>query len=178
MIRYAMSRSKLQAPSWRFVKILGNKARVHILQLLLDCEMASLSDIVRALERDHGLKITVSGVFKHAKALEKAGLVRHESGGFLPEPDARKTIYMLEGRKRVARILELEKQMVDLLRTGLVFRRTAELAREVRGIGPGYRAERVNLIFWLDQLEKEMGNLTEDEKEKLRLWRIITASQG
>jgi len=141
--------------------------------------MASLSDVVHTLERDYGLKITISGVFKHMKILEKAGLVRHESGGItdaLEEPDARKTIYMLEGRERVAKILQLDEQVVDLLGTGLMFKKTAELARKVRGIGPRYRDKRKLLEHWLDQLEKEieLGNLTEDEKEKVKLWRIIT----
>lgn len=139
--------------------------------------MASLSDVVHALERDHRLKITISGVFKHMKMLEKAGLVRHESGGIkLEEPDARKTIYLLEGRERVEKILQLEEQVVGLLRSGLLFKRTAELAREVQGIGPRYRKERELLESWLGQLEKEreLGNLTEDEKEKVKLWRIIT----
>jgi Mn-dependent DtxR family transcriptional regulator len=139
--------------------------------------MVSLSDVARALERDHGLKITISGVFKHMKILEKAGLVRHESGGIkLEEPDARKTIYMLEGRERVEKILQLDKQVVDLLTTGLMFKKTAELARKVRGIGPRYKDERKLLESWLDQLEKEkeFENLTEGEKEKVKLWRIIT----
>lgn len=140
--------------------------------------MASLSDLVRMLERDHGLKITISGVFKHMKILEKAGLVHYKSGIFSAngEPDARKTIYLLEGRQRVKKILQLEEQAVDLLRTGLLFKRTAEVARKVEGIGPRYREERKLLESWLDQLEEEgkSGNLTEDEKEKVRLWRIIT----
>lgn len=141
--------------------------------------MASLSDVVRALERYHGLKISISGVFKHMKILEKAGLVRHVSGGIYPlkgEPDARKTIYMLQGKERVENILKLEEQAVDLLRAGLEFKKTAELARKVRGIGPRYRRERRLLTDALDRLEKEreLGNLTEEEKEKIKLWRIIT----
>lgn len=166
----------MRVDSWKPLKIFGNKARVHILRLLLKCEIASLSDIVRAIERDHGLKISISGVFKHMKILENAGLIRHESGAFDEEPDARKTIYLLEGKERVEKILQLEEQAVELLRTGLVFKKTAELARRVRGIGPRYRRERKLLTDALDKLQKERewANLTKEEKEKVKLWRIIT----
>lgn len=137
--------------------------------------MASLSDIVRLLERNYGLKLTISGLFKHMKLLEKAALVRHESGGLiLEQPDARKTIYLLEGKERVKKILQLEEQVTNLLESGLIFKKTAEIARRVRGIGPIYGRERKLLESWLDRLEKELENLTEEEKEKVKLWRIIT----
>lgn len=137
--------------------------------------MASLSDVVRVLKLDYGLELTISGVFKHMKLLEKAGLVRRESGGIkLEEPDARKTIYMLEGKERVIKILELQERAVDLLKSGLVFKKTAEIARKVRGIGPIYARERKLLESWLNRLEKEAENLTQEEKEKMKLWKIIT----
>ena len=100
----------MQANLWKLLKVFGNEARIYILRLLLKYEMASLSDIAYALECNYGLKITISGVLKHIKILENAGLIRHESGGVkLDEPDARKTVYLLQGKERID-----EKQRHDL----------------------------------------------------------------
>ena len=166
----------MQANLWKLLKVFGNEARIYILRLLLKYEMASLSDIAYALECNYGLKITISGVLKHIKILENAGLIRHESGGVrLDEPDARKTVYLLQGKERIEKIIELGEQIADLLKCGLMFKKTAEIARRIQGIGPGYREERRRLKYWLNQLEKEeiMKNLTEDEKDKVKLWKII-----
>jgi len=160
----------------RLLKIFGNKIRVEILRLLLNREMASLSDILHALKHGCGFDLTISGIFKHIKILENAGLIHHESGGItLQEPDARKTVYLLQGKERVEKIIKLVEKITELVECGLVFKKAAEAARKIQGIGPGYRKERKNLKSWLKRLEKKeiMENLTEDEIEKIKLWKIL-----
>jgi DNA-binding Lrp family transcriptional regulator len=139
--------------------------------------MASLSEIAEKLEHDQGRKITLPGVLKHMKKLEKAGIVRQESGIYLKEPDARKTIYLLEGKERVEKILkQLETSVGDLLRAGVIFSRTAKLARKIQGITPRHTGERERLESLLAQCESEKiySYLTEDEKKKVKLWRMMT----
>lgn len=167
----------MEGNCWKIVKIFGSEVRVQILRLLLKGEIASLSDILRLLEKNYGIKLTISGLFKHMKVLEKTGLIRHESGGLaLKEPDARKTIYLIENKERVQRILKLEEQVVAHMRIALMFKKASEIAREIRGIGPAYEKERKLLEAWLEKLEKEreLGNLTEEEEDKIKLWKIIT----
>jgi len=171
-----LRRDEALQTNWKDLKIFGNEARVYILTFLLKSEMASLSDILHVLKHNHQMQITISGVFKHIRILEKAGLVRRESGGIkLAEPDARKTIYFLEGKERVERLLQLGQRVTILLNTSSVFSKTAHIARRIQGIGPRYAVDLKLLRDSLDRLEKETGpkNLTEDEKEKMKLWKII-----
>jgi len=139
--------------------------------------MASLSEIAEKLEHNQDWKMTLPGVLKHLKKLEKAGIVRQESGIYLKEPDARKTIYLLEGKERVEKILkQLESQISDLLQAGVIFSRTAKLARKIQGITPRQTGEREHFESLLTQCESEKiyNHLTEDEKKKVKLWRMMT----
>jgi DNA-binding transcriptional ArsR family regulator len=168
---------------WKFLRAFENKVRVEIVKLLLQFEMISLSDIAAKLEDETGRKMTLPGLLKHIRILEDAGIVTKESGAFLPTPDARKTIYLLEGKERVKKTLEqLEGNVGNLLLAGALFSETAELARKIQGTRHKLAKEEKNrLEFLLDQCESERvyNHLTGDEKKKLKLWRMmITFLEG
>ena len=147
------------------------------MKLLLQCEMASLSEIAEKLEHDHGWKITLPGLFKHMKKLENAGIIRTGSGGIIEVYlDARKTIYLLEGKERVEKILEqLDTEVVGMLQAGAIFHRTAMLSRKIHMRGYLTTGDRNRLNSLLTECEsEEVGSyLTEDEKRKLKLWRMM-----
>lgn len=172
-----LSNSEWKVDSWKFLHVFESEVRRGIVRLLLKFEWRSLSDIARELESDFGRKISLPGVLKHMKELEDAGLVRRESGIFTEKPDARKTIYLLEGKERVERILEqLEGNVGNLLSAGVVFSETAKLVRRVQEMGPRLvKVEKNRLESLLVQCESEKvySCLTEDEKKKVRLWRMM-----
>jgi len=168
--------SKLEVSDLGLLGVLGNKVRVEIVKLLLELEFRSLSEVAASLE-NRGWKMTLSGVLKHMRELEKAGLVRHEPGIFAEKPDARKTLYFLEGRERVEKVLQqLENDIINPLRAGVIFSETGKIARRVQGMRHGLvNKEKVRLESLLDECESEKvyGYLTEDEKKKLKLWRMM-----
>ena len=172
-----LSSSESEVDFWKLLRVFENNARVEIVRLLLRFEMISLSDIARKLEDESGRRMTLPGLLKHMKILEDAGILQQESGAFLPTPDARKTIYLLEGKERVKKILEqLEDNVVNLLLAGKLFSKTAKLARQVQRTGHKLvKPEKRGLEFLLEQCESERihRNLTDDEKKKVRLWRMM-----
>jgi DNA-binding HxlR family transcriptional regulator len=170
--------SKLEVDFWKILRVFGSGIRVEIVRLLLQFEMISLSDIAKKLEDKYGRKITLPGLLKHMKELEDAGIVQRESGAFLPTPDARKTIYLLEGRERVEKVLQqLEGNVGNLLLAGAVFSETAKLARKVQGMRPKLVKEerkRLESLLALCESEEVYSNLTDDETKKVKLWRMMT----
>ena len=172
-----MNSSKSEVDFWKRFRVFENNARVEIVKLLLKFEMMSLSDIARKLEAESSRKMTLPGLLKHMKILEDAGILQQESGAFLPTPDARKTVYFLEGKERVEKILEqLEGSVGNLLLAGALFSETAKLARKVQGTRLGLvKGERKRLEFLLEQCESERvyNHLTNDEKKKVKLWRMM-----
>jgi DNA-binding transcriptional ArsR family regulator len=177
MKRPTLNGSKSEVDFWKLLRVFENKVRVEIVKLLLQFEMISLSDVARKLEDETGRKMTLPGLLKHIKILEDTGIITKESGAFLATPDARKTIYFLEGKERVEKILEqLEGNVVNLLLAGALFSETAKLARKVQGTRLKLvREERIRLEFLLDQCESERvyDHLTDDEKKKVKLWRMM-----
>ena len=159
------------------MRVFENKIRVEIVRLLLQFEMISLSDVAKKLEAEYGRKMTLPGLLKHIKILEDAGIVQKESGAFLPTPDARKTIYLLEGKERVEKILQqLEGKVGNLLLAGATFSETAKLARRVQGTRRKLvKEEREHLESLLTKCESEevYSHLTDDEKKKVKLWRMM-----
>ena len=149
------------------------------MKLLLEFEWRSLSDIAKKLENDFGWKITLPGLLKHMKELENAGIVRRESGVFAKVPDARKTIYILEGKERVEKILKKLKSVKNPLLAGRLFAETAKLARKIQGMGSTLitEEERKRLQPLITQCESnEISRyLTEDEKKKVKLWKMMMA---
>jgi len=175
--------STLEVDSWKLLRVFESRIRVEIVRLLLRFEMISLSGVARKLEGQYGRKITLPGLLKHMKELEDAGIVQKESGAFLPTPDARKTIYLLEGRERVEKILQqLEGDIMNLLLAGVIFSETAKLARRVQGIGGRLvKEERERLESLLARCEsaKVYHCLSDSEKKKVKLWRMmITFLEG
>ena len=169
----------MEIDSWKLLRIFENKARVAIVRLLLQFEWRSLSEIAQKLESDYDCKMSLPGVLKHMRELEDAGIVRQESGVFAKVSDARKTIYTLEGKSRVEKVLQqLENNMTTPLLAGVVFSETAKLARKVQGIGAiAAKEERRRLESLLGSCESEkiFSYLTEDERKKVKLWRMMMA---
>jgi len=167
----------LEAEFWKLLNIFESKVRRDIIKILLQLEWRSLSEIAEKLENNYNLKMTMPGLLKHMKQLEEAGIVRHESGIFAKKPDARKTIYSLEGKERVEKLLQrLEKDVGNLLQTGLIFNETAKIARRTQEMGTNvFKEETERLKSLLAQCESEKVNscLTEDEKKKVKLWRMM-----
>ena len=167
----------MEADLSKLLKVFQSKVRIEIVKLLLRLEWVSLSDISKELKSEFGLKITLPGLLKHMKELENAGIVRHESGVFAEKPDARKTIYILEGKERVERLLHyLEDDVKSNLVAGKIFSEAYKLARKIQGVGRGLsKKEMMHLESLLAQCESEevRGLLTEDEKKKMKLWRMM-----
>ena len=172
-----MSGSRLEVDSWKLLRVFENKVRVAVVRLLLQFEWRSLSEIAEKLESDYNCKMSLPGLLKHMRELESAGIVRQESGLFAKVSDARKTIYTLEGKNRVERMLQnLEDKVANPLMVGLVFSKTGELARKVQGIGAMASKEekrRLASLLELCESEKILGYLTEDEAKKVKLWRMM-----
>jgi DNA-binding transcriptional ArsR family regulator len=172
----AIGTPKMKAGDWRLLGVFVNEVRAEILKALLKSDFRSLSEVAAFLA-ERGWKMTLSGVLKHMRELEKAGLVRHEPGIFAKTPDARKTIYFLEGRERIDRVMEhLEADVKDPLKAGLVFHETGEVARAIQGMSHELlRGEKERLESLLTQCESEnIGRfLTVDEKKKLKFWRMM-----
>ena len=167
----------MEKDSLKLLSIFTNNVRVKIIKLLLEFEWRSLSDIARKLEKDFGWKITLPGLLKHMRELEDAGIVRRESGVFAKVPDARKTIYILEGKERVGKILKNLKSIETPLLAGRVFAETARLARKIQGMGSTLITdeEKKRLESLINRCESNEINkyLTEDEKKKVKLWRMM-----
>lgn len=161
----------------KLLSIFTNDVRVNIMKLLLEFEWRSLSDIARKLESEFGCKITLPGLLKHMRELEDAGIVRRESGVFAKVPDARKTIYILEGKERVEKILKKLKSIENPLLAGRVFAETAKLVRKIQGMGAALITdeEKKHLVSLVNRCESNEVSryLTEDEKKKVKLWRMM-----
>lgn len=167
----------MEVDSWKLLRIFENKARVAVVRLLLQFEWRSLSEIAQKLDSDYGCRMSLPGLLKHMRELEDSGIVRQESGALAKVSDARKTIYTLEGKNRVEKVLQqLEDNVVNPLLAGLVFSETAKLARKVQGMGATVaREERRRLESQLTSCESEkiFRYLSEDEKKKVKLWRMM-----
>jgi len=169
---------KLKTNDWRLLRVFESGVRVEIVRMLVEFEFRSLSEISGILEK-RGWKMTLSGVLKHMKELEKIGIVRSEAGIFAETPDARKTIYFLEGRERVEKVLQhIQSDIADPLGAGLMFNEASKLARQLQGARHGLAGEERNQLESLlakCESEEVSRHLTADEKKKLKLWRMIMA---
>ena len=167
----------MEVDFWKLLRVFQSRIRVEIVKLLLRLEWRSLSDIAEKLENDCDLKITLPGLLKHMKELENVGIVRHESGVFAEKPDARKTIYILEGKERVEKLLHyLEEDVKSNLVAGKIFSEASKLARKIQGVGRGLsKNEIAQFKSLLSKCESEevKSCLTEDEEKKIRLWRMM-----
>jgi DNA-binding transcriptional ArsR family regulator len=162
---------------WRLLHVFQSKVRVEIVKLLLRFAWISLSEISQKLREESGVQITLPGLLKHMRELEEAGIVRHESGVFAEKPDARKTRYIVEGKERVEKIMQhLEHDLKGYLVTGVIFSEASKLARKIQGMGSRLNEKEMKRFeVLLNQCESEsfVVNLTDDEKKKIKLWRIM-----
>jgi DNA-binding transcriptional ArsR family regulator len=176
-----LSGSRLEVDSWRLLRVFDSRVRVAIVRLLLQFEWRSLTEIAQKLASDYDCKMSLPGLLKHMRELEETGIVRQESGLFAKVSDARKTIYTLEGKTRVEKVLQqIEDNVANPLLAGLVFSETAELARKVQGIGGMVAKEekrRLNSLLGRCESEKIFSHLTEDERKKVKLWRMMMAME-
>lgn len=177
-----MTKSTKEPQFWNLLKVFENEIRVEIIRLLLQFEWQSLSEIAKKLENNFGWKMTLPGLLKHMKELEDSGIVRHESGIYAEKPDARKTIYILEGKERIQQVLKLlEEKIATPLIAGLIFTETSKLARRLQGMsGRSTREEKESLISLIVKCESKgiEIHLTEDEKKKLKLWKMMITMEG
>jgi DNA-binding transcriptional ArsR family regulator len=161
---------------WKFLHIFANSVRIDIIKQLSQLEMATLSDIANRLG-NQGLKMSLPGLLKHMGILEDAGIVRAESGGVVLDlPDARKTVYFLAGRERVDKILkQLENNICNYIAAGETFNRAHKLARKIDTLGRKLSLEErkyfESLIIKCEST-KVYDLLTEDEKKKVKSWRM------
>lgn len=161
---------------WEFLQAFVSGVRIEIIKLLLQFEIMTLSDIQNKLASLCHRDMTLPGVLKHIKQLENLGLVRREKGWVLEEPDARKTVYFLEGRERVERVLQQLENTLDCLRAGVVYNETAKFARGVQLRAPSIsREDKRRLETLLAQCESKniVKCLTEDELKKVKFWKMM-----
>jgi DNA-binding transcriptional ArsR family regulator len=161
---------------WQLLSVFESEVRVEIVKALLASEFQSLSQIAEKL-KNRGLEMTLPAVTKHMKELEKTGIVRQESGVFAKKPDARKTIYFLEGRERIERLMgDLETAVLKPLHAGAKFYEAAQFAREMQKMDQrltGRDRKRFEALLRQCESDEVYTHLTEDEKKKLKLWRMM-----
>jgi len=174
-----MARVTKQYEFLNLLKVFENEVRIEVIRLLLQFEWQSLSEIAKKLENKFGWKMTLPGLLKHMIELENTGIVRHESGIYAKKPDARRTIYILQGKERIQRILELlEEKIATALMAGAIFNETSKLARKLEGIGgTPIKKEKQALESLIAKCESDeiQVHLTEEEKKKVKLWKMMIA---
>ena len=165
----------MEADHWKTLQVFGNRVRVEIVKLLIQFEWRSLSEIAQKLE-SRGWKMTLPAVLKHMKELEEAGIVRRESGIYAEKPDARKTIYMLEGKERIEKIMQQLENIANPLQAGVIYSKTAQQARRAQGMSPRIvreESKRLEQLLAQCESEKVYPYLTEDERKKIKLWKMM-----
>lgn len=167
------------AGRWSQLDVFESETRVQIVELLLHFEIMSLSEIRRRLIETYGHKITLSGLLKHMADLERVGIVRHDSGIFREPPDARKSVYLIQGKDRVIRVLKTLSGLGSELAAGKAFCELSRLARSVLAAGtipqPRERKSLENLLQRCESEEMSI-HLTEDETKKVRFWKTSLAN--
>jgi hypothetical protein len=170
---------RLEKEIWAELGVFENKARIEVIQLLLNYEIMSLSEICKKLKETYNRNITLPGLLRHMNELETAGIIHQESGGFLQVPDARKRVYVIQGKDRVKQILWSWSELSKKLAASKIFSEVTKTARYVFAAGtiPQPRESQA-LGSLLEKCESEeiASSLTEDEKKKLKFWKMMLAS--
>jgi hypothetical protein len=159
--------------------IFESKARLEIIETLLTYEIMSLSEIRKKLKELHNRQITLPGLLRHMHELESVGIVSQESGGFLPTPDARRKVYIIQGKKRVKEILHSWNNLNRKLTAGIVFSELTKMARNVFASGTiPQPKDTTALEKMLEKCESEeiMSHLMEDEKKKIMFWKMMIST--
>ena len=169
----------LENKSWVQLGVFESKARIEIIESLLEYEIMSLSEICKKLKETYGRKITLPGLLRHMHELEKFGIVRQESGGFLSTPDARRRVYIIEGKERVKEILQSWEKLNMKLTAGIIFSELTKVARNVFASGTiPQPIERKLLEKMLEKCatEEVACHLMDDEKKKIIFWKMMLSS--
>lgn len=153
------------------LSILGQKKRLEILRFLLDAEAGSG---VTSLARD--LSVKAPTVEKHLITLKKIGLVKKQV-----TLDFARERWVIRGRKRVARLLEmLNSDVRQLVEVGNLFEEVEKSVRRqqffkehestVQEMEQARREGQV-LDQMLERLSKEYDRLLDDdERKKINYW--------
>jgi len=155
--------------------VLENEKRLQIIRILLKFDRLCLSDIARELEKA-GYQMRLPGVVKHVQRLEEAKILRSESGSLSDEPDARKTIYSLQGKERAQEIIRQLDKITNLLASCTTFNETAKLALRIQANARRATEEEIEeLRHSIARCESKMVNryLTEEEKGNIELWKMM-----
>ena len=167
-----------ESRTWRAnLSIFESRVRLEIIKILMEVDRLCMSDIARELEK-RGFHMNLPAVVKHVQKLEKIEILRGASGSLTDEPDARKTIYTLQGKERVKRIMNQLTNIENLLESGIAFNETAKMLLKV--MSRGRRASKEELEQLRSQLikcesRKIRKHLTEEEKENIELWKTMLA---
>lgn len=160
------------------LRVFMNETRVEILRLFFGSRWLTLGEIKQKLQTQHHRKISTPGVLKHVKELEKSGIIKAEwKGGWrLEQSDARKTLYKMEGKKRVKHVLQLlENEIAKSLIAGEIVQKIEHLTMEVQKLGPGIREKMALLENLISESEDHQISccLDDDDKKKVELGRVI-----
>jgi DNA-binding transcriptional ArsR family regulator len=153
------------------LSILGQKKRLEILRFLLDAEAGSG---VTSLARD--LSVKAPTVEKHLITLKKSGLVKKQV-----TLDFARERWVIRGRKRVARLLEmLNSDVRQLVEVGNLFEEVEKSVRRQQFFKEHEstvqemeqaRKEGHVLDQMLERLSKEYDRLLDDdERKKINYW--------
>jgi hypothetical protein len=169
----------LESKSLVELSVFESKARIEIVKLLLQFEIMSLSEIRKRLKETYERAITLPGLLRHMHELERVGIVNQESGGFLPVPDARRRVYIIQGKDRVKDILQSWDILSRKLGAGLAFSNLARTARQVfaSGVLPQTK-ERLMLEKLIEVCESSQVacHLMDDEKKKIAFWKMMLST--
>lgn len=163
--------------------IFENKTNVTVIQLLLNYELISLSEIRKKLREIYKLEITLPGLLKHLRDLEEAGIVRQDPETAIMRGDLRKNIYILQGKERVRDILQSWNVLSQKMVAGQTFCDLVKVCRRVfiSEVFPIQTNNRLIVEKLLARCESAdvFGHLTEDEKMKIKFWKLmLTSTRG
>jgi predicted transcriptional regulator len=172
-----LTKKKLQGDSWQetdidfILAILGQKKRLEILKSLLDAEAGSG---VTSLAKE--LAVKAPTVEKHLATLKKIGLVKKQV-----TLDFARERWVIRGRKRVARLLEmLNSDVRQLVEVGNLFeevemsvRRQQYFKEHESTVQEMEQARKEGEILdqMLERLSKQYDRLLDDdERKKINYW--------
>jgi hypothetical protein len=170
---------KMKSDPWVQMRVIESEARMEIIELLFEYQIISLSEMKTKLMEIYSHKITLPGLLRHIHELEKVGIIRQDSGFFLPKPDTRKRVYIIQGKDRVKEILGSLTKLKTKLTAGMVFSELSECARYLLSREPILQPnEREMLERMIEKCGSEdiFCHLTDDEKKKLKLYKLMLSN--
>jgi hypothetical protein len=121
-------------------------------------------------------------VVKHVQKLEEVGILRSESGRLTDEPDARKTMYILQGRERVKKVMNQLNDIRNTLESGATYNETEKLAlmiQTTRRTAAEEETKKLKSLIARCESEEVNRHLTIEERENIKLWKtMLTQLKG